>query len=151
MIDNQQAKFEGWAMIEMMGHQRETGFVTTEYYGAAALFRVDVPELPEREYAIERPEYTPQGLLPIGTVVKRGALPARTRLIAPGAVYAINPCSEEVARRAVDSAQPRPLILVKLPEGKQIESAPVFEVRDREFECCGGTPSEGHEQGCAYA
>src|SRR6185503_17566110 len=28
-----QANFEGWAIVEMMGHQREIGFVTTQAFG----------------------------------------------------------------------------------------------------------------------
>ena len=41
-----QSRFEGWAIVEMFGHQREAGFVTTESFGPACLFRVDTPALP---------------------------------------------------------------------------------------------------------
>ena len=41
-----QAKFEGWARVEVMGHQSHTGFVTTEAYGQAVMFRIDTPEIP---------------------------------------------------------------------------------------------------------
>ncbi|GEM_PF-2856323 len=51
------AAFEGWAVVEMFGHAKEIGFVTTEAYGSAVLFRVDTPELPEREFILESPEY----------------------------------------------------------------------------------------------
>ena len=37
--------FEGWAIVDVLGHQRYVGYVTTEAYGAAVLFRVDVPAL----------------------------------------------------------------------------------------------------------
>lgn len=46
----EQAKFEGWAIVEMMGHRQEVGYVTTEAYGQAVLFRVDSPDIPERDY-----------------------------------------------------------------------------------------------------
>lgn len=55
-MDQEQSKFEGWAIVEMMGHRREIGYVTTEHYGAASLFRVDSPEVEEREYELKRPE-----------------------------------------------------------------------------------------------
>jgi len=53
-----QAKFEGWAVVEIMGHNREIGFVTTEYFGGPALFRVDQPEFPEREYEYPLERYS---------------------------------------------------------------------------------------------
>jgi hypothetical protein len=56
-MDQQDARFEGWAIIEMMGHRREIGYVTTEHYGAASLFRVDSPAFEEREYELTRPEW----------------------------------------------------------------------------------------------
>lgn len=37
-METEQAKFEGWAIVEMMGHRREIGHVTTEAYGVAVLF-----------------------------------------------------------------------------------------------------------------
>ena len=119
-MTEQQAKFEGWAVVEMMGHQREIGYVTTEYFGGAALFRVDSPEIPEREWELQRPEYraTESGYseLPIGTKVKLAAIPAKSRLVAPGALYALTPCTEETARRAIDETKTRPLIVLHLPE-----------------------------------
>ena len=122
--ENKQASFEGWALVEMMGHRREIGYVTTENYGAAALFRIDTPGLPEREYTLEHPEYASGTWAPAGSVVRRPESPARSVLIGPGSVYALNPCTEEVARIAIDSKQTRPLILLKLAE------QPLIEVRE---------------------
>jgi hypothetical protein len=120
-MDQEQAKFEGWAIVEMMGHQREIGYVTTEAYGVAVLFRVDVPDMPVQEYVLRRPEYGRDGqgterYLPVGSKVQREGSPARSRLVSPAAVYAINPCSEEAARVAITSRTPRPLICIELPK-----------------------------------
>jgi hypothetical protein len=52
--DLPQAQFNGWARVEVMGHQTHIGYVRTEAYGAAVLFRVDTPDLPEREYVRAR-------------------------------------------------------------------------------------------------
>ena len=106
--------FEGWAIVELMGHQQEIGFVTTEAYGQAVLFRVDTPELPEREFVLTQPEWDGE-TLPAGSKVKRSGSPARTRLIAPGSLYAINPCTEEAAREALESRVHRKLILIEKP------------------------------------
>jgi hypothetical protein len=108
-----QSTFTGWALLEMMGHQREIGYVTTEYFGGAALFRVDVPELPEREFTLTAPEYVGGEWMAAGTKVKRPGTPARSRLVAPGALYAMNPCTEEAARTALEHSSARPLILVE--------------------------------------
>ncbi len=129
-MDQEQAKFEGWAVVEMMGHQREVGHVTTEYFGAAALFRVDVPELPDREWTLEKPEWGPEGMLPAGTKVKRAGSIGRSRLVSPGAIYAITPCTEEAARTALDRDQHRPMKVVELPKGVVLELAPKDELGD---------------------
>lgn len=115
-MDQQQAKFEGWAVVEMMGHQREIGFVTTEYFGGAALFRVDSPEIPEREFELKRPEYIGYKVIPAGSKVKRPAIPAKSRLVAPGALYALTPCTEETALKAIEELKERPLILLEIKQ-----------------------------------
>jgi hypothetical protein len=136
--------FEGWAVVELMGHQREIGFVTTEAYGQAVLFRIDTPELPEREFELTAPEYTSEGDVsvwtPAGSKVKRHAVPARSRLVAPGSLYAINPCTEEAAITALERNVHRPLILVQVaprkvlppPEPKADEDEDEFEFEDSE-------------------
>lgn len=125
MEEIKQGNFEGWAVVEMMGHRQEIGFVTTEAYGGAVLFRVDTPELPEREYTLTKPEYTDKGYSPIGSKVKRQGVSARSCLIAPGSLYALNPCTEEAAIAAIDRSMTRRLILVELPAGALLEAAPL--------------------------
>lgn len=126
-MTEQVASFAGWAIVEMMGHRREIGYVTTEHYGAASLFRVDSPEFEEREWETTRPEYmgTTQGhkMVPAGSKVKRSGIPAKSCLIGPGAIYALNPCTEEIARQAIEEGIHRPLILLSVPDRPQLESS----------------------------
>ena len=122
MQEIEQSKFTGWAVVEMMGHRKEIGYVTTEAYGSAVLFRVDTPELPEREITLTSPEYveSAEGLhawAPAGTKAKRAAVPARSCLVAPSSLYAMNPCTEEAARAVIERSIARPLILVEMPVG----------------------------------
>lgn len=120
-MDQPQAKFEGFAVVEMMGHQREVGFVTTEYYGSACLFRVDVPAMPAREYELKRPEYVvgadgqANTWAPAGSKVRRPATPGKSRLVGVPSIYAITPCTEETAMRAIEDLIKPPLILLELP------------------------------------
>jgi hypothetical protein len=118
------SEFNGWAVVEMFGHTKEIGHVTTEAYGTAVLFRVDTPELVEREFTLEQPEYVDGKWTPAGAKVKRPASPAKTRLIGPGAVYAITSCTEETALKAIENFSRRPLILLELPHAPAKELLP---------------------------
>lgn len=126
--DVKQGTFEGWAIVEMMGHRKEIGFVTTQAFGQAVLFRVDTPELPEREYVLESPEYADVGegtrWCPIGTKVKRASLSARSCLVAPSSLYAINPCTEQAALKAIELGVRRPLIALEIPPQAALNAAP---------------------------
>jgi len=64
-------KFESWAVIELMGHQKISGKVTEHKFGNQSMLRVDVPAVNGRDGV--------------------------TKIIAVNAVYAINPVSEQMA------------------------------------------------------
>ena len=113
-------KFEGWAVIELFGHSRESGYVTTEYFGSGALFRVDVPELAEREETLTRPQWIDGQLAEIGSKIKRTGKAGRTRFIGPSAIYAMNPCSKDAAIRALEAMTPRDVQVIELVERKRL-------------------------------
>ena len=122
-MENQTSKFEGWAVVEMFGHSREVGYVTTEYFGSGALFRVEVPPLPEREVTLVRPEWVENEMVGAGSKIVRGAVEGRTRFIGPGAVYAMNPCSKDAAFQALESMSRREVKVVELVKAKQLATA----------------------------
>lgn len=135
MSDEQQAKFSGWAKVEALGHQSTTGFVETEAFGQAVLFRVDVPDLPEREYTLERPVYGDDGkLIPAGAVVRKPAIQGYSVLYGAGSIYRITPCTEDVARKQVDRDCARSLQVVSLPPGKALAAAVDSEIDDDQLE-----------------
>ena len=116
MSEEKQSQFEGWAAVELFGHQKEVGYVTTQHYGQAALFQIDVPGVPEQEVVLERPEYGPDGQwLPRGAKVVRSAREGRTRLVGPGAIYAINPCTEAAAMKLIENGGQRIVKVVDVP------------------------------------
>jgi hypothetical protein len=124
MSDVQQARFEGWAIVDVLGHQRYVGYVTTEAYGQAVLFRVDVPALDARERVTKAPGYiNERGYCPAGTTVKEGAVDGYTKLIGSGSIYTLTPCTKEAALAAVEQSQPRPLMSVALPPERSLADA----------------------------
>lgn len=78
------SKFEATAIIELMGHQRIAGHVTEIQLGGHSLLQVDVPETK--------------------------SVPAFTRILSPSAIYAINPCTPEMAQMAAESIKSKPIM-----------------------------------------
>ena len=123
----QQTKFEGWAVIELFGHAREAGYVTTEYFGSGALFRVEVPALDEREVTLIHPEWVNETMLYPGSKVMREAVQGRTRFIGPSAIYAMNPCDELAAKKALESMTPRKVRIIEIAKNeRQLPGEPQY-------------------------
>jgi len=83
---------DSWAVVELFGHQRIAGRVTDVTLGGCSFLRVDVP-------ATTKPAYT--------------------KYFGNGAIYAMTPCTEEVARLAAQQIEryhePIPVELPKPP------------------------------------
>ena len=77
--------FEGWCIIEQMGHKRMAGYVSEQVIGGYSFIRVDVPG--------------PDG---------QGAA---TQFITGQTVYAITPCTEDIARKVAANCQPSPVTI----------------------------------------
>jgi len=90
-------KFDQWAIVELMGHQQIAGRVTEQSIGGAAFIRVDVPEQPARP---KREAWDSDEQM----------IPAYTRFLSSGAIYAINPCSEDLVKIAAERMRTRPAI-----------------------------------------
>jgi hypothetical protein len=92
---SEQEKFESWAIVELFGHQQIAGRVTEASIGGCSFVRVDVPEQPpvpkHHDWDHDQP-----------------AIAAYTRYFGNGAIYALNPCSEDIAKRAAASIRQRP-------------------------------------------
>jgi hypothetical protein len=155
MNAGEQSSFAGWAILEIFGHQKYAGFVETEYYGTACMFRCDVPPLPERERVTRSGCYVKGGefdreYAPAGSTVKESATPGYTKLFGVGAIYSMTPCDEAAALRAVEELQPRALMLVSLPAEKALGAGAAVPI-SRDYKCCEGNPEDGHEIGCPVA
>lgn len=157
-MSENQASFEGWAKVEIMGHQSHTGYVRTEVYGQVVMFRVDQPEFPAREYTLTKPAYVGGSWTPAGAKVQREPISGHSVLLrisqVSGAqsIYRIIPCSEEAARIAIEEGSRSELKLIELPAERQLEvsfpETKFYSPTDRTFTCCGNTPEEGHADTC---
>jgi hypothetical protein len=72
-----------WAIVELFGHQKMAGEVSTHQIGGASFIRIDCPETKDQ--------------------------PAYTRTLNPKAIYALNWCDEEAARIEAERSNPSPI------------------------------------------
>ena len=104
---NSDDKFETWAIIELFGHNQIAGLLSEQQIANQSFVRVDVPEV-------------------------NGA-PGFTKFYGNGAIYAITPCSEEIARLAVARLSVKP-ITIWMPEINRRLPPPTIE--GTECKCC---------------
>ncbi len=124
-----QNEFKGWARVEVMGHQSHIGYVTTEAYGQAVLFRIDQPAIPGGEETLKRPEWVGDVYAGIGSLVQRQPIESVSVLVGSGSIYRIVPCDEATAMAAIRAGQRRPLSVVTLVPGNML-SAPKEDLDD---------------------
>jgi len=87
---SEKTSFNEWALVELFGHQKIVGKVTEATMAGGAFLRVDVPEFDKH--------------------------PAFTRFYSPGAIYSINPVTEEVARGLMVNYRHEPVSRFELPQ-----------------------------------
>lgn len=127
---HEQGTFDGWAIVDVLGHQRYVGYVTTQAFGGAVLFRIDVPALEERTRTTVRPGYLPDGrYAPPATVVTEGAVAGYTKLVGAGSIYTITPCTKDAAIEVLERSQPRPFLRADIPASAAL-GAPAATVVD---------------------
>jgi len=107
--------YEGWAIVEIMGHQSFAGLVRPEVQYGVEMLRVDVPEIPQ-SIKTERRNRSPYGFRMEDCEVEYPAMAAYTKWFGGASIYCLTPCTEEVARRAVESMRKAPVSAVYMPE-----------------------------------
>lgn len=122
MTNDNQNEFKGWARVEVMGHQSHIGYVTTETYGQAVLFRIDQPTIPGGEEILKRSEWVGGVFAGPGSVVQRQPIESTSVLVGSGSIYRIVPCDEATAMAAIRSGQRRPLSVVTLVQGNMLKA-----------------------------
>ncbi len=85
--ENEQIAFEGWAILELMGHRRLAGFLAEQQIAGAGFLRLDVHDTD-------------------GAVA--------SQFYSPASVYCITPTTEEIARKLGAKARPQPVTRYEL-------------------------------------
>lgn len=80
-------EFEGWAIVELMGHRKLAGYVREVSIAGAAMMRLDIPSDP-----------------PV------------TQYYGASALYCLTPTTEELAKRVAQASRPTPVHAYELPE-----------------------------------
>lgn len=84
MIEQQQEKFETWGLLELFGHTRIAGRISSVQIAGTGFIQIDIPAISEN---LEQ-----------------------SRIYGTSAVYGITPMTEEMTRKYAESLQVRPLI-----------------------------------------
>ena len=104
---------EGWAVMDLFGHSKLAGYLTTVVIGTSGMFRVDVPAIDDDQ-------------------------PAYTRFIGPGAIYSFTLVTEEVARAALKRIRPEPISVYiprQIAASSYAEDADLDEYDEEEDPC----------------
>lgn len=88
--------FEGWAVIELMGHRRIGGRVTEQEIAGTKMLRVDIPGDGPADYA--------------------------TQFYGGSAIYCLTPTTEEMARAAARASRPEPITRWELPQPRPVRA-----------------------------
>jgi hypothetical protein len=88
--------FEGWVILEVMGHRRLAGYLREQEIAGRAFLRIDVP-----------------------------TVPPSTQFYGPESVYCLTPTTEETARAACGISRVAPVARWELPAAPPIEQATV--------------------------
>lgn len=136
-----ESTFEGWAIVELMGHRRLGAWVSEAEIGGASMLRLDIPG--DSCAACGHPEtrHTSGGMCagdpPDGSECHCVLIPPlktdvyATQFYSASALYCLTPSTEEMAR-AVRS-RPEPVTSWELPR-PQLPAATVDENDDDEYE-----------------
>lgn len=82
----EKAPFEGWAILELMGHRRLAGYVSEQEMAGTVMLRIDVP----------------------GDGGGEGQV-AATQFYGGASIYCLTPTTEEVAKKVARGSQPAPV------------------------------------------
>jgi hypothetical protein len=88
-MNEEKTGFEGWCILELLGHRRLAGYVREVELAGVGMLRIDVPGEDGR--------------------------PVATQFYGPSSLYALTPTTEEIARAVAARSRPEPVQRWELP------------------------------------
>ena len=116
--------FEGWAIVELMGHRRLAGYVRQAEQFGAAMLRLDVPEHPWKDGCTcgsDEPDSTDHEKHTHVCQMFRAEDDSEpldvnvTQFYGGSSIYCLTPVSEEVARGIAERLRPTPVQSWEMP------------------------------------
>lgn len=96
---DQTAEYEGWALLEIMGHRQTAGRISEVQIGGATMLRVDVPKPGHGGANNGGASLALNGGEPAGLALDEIAV---TQYYGGSSIYCMTPCDEETARKALN-------------------------------------------------
>ena len=100
--------FEGWAIVELMGHRRLAGFVTEQEIAGQSFLRLDIVGRDTKIDEDDGPE----------VALKGGFEGGVTQFYSPQAVYCITPTTQDIAVTIGRRSHPAPVQRYELEPSK---------------------------------
>lgn len=116
----EQARFEGWAIVEVLGHRTMAGYAKTVYFGPNAMIHVTQPDVPVQERVLDRDQYVNGELCAAGSKIRISREKAEA-FIGAGSIYQLTPCTEAAAL----ARQPETIEIVEKIARKLIMAAAI--------------------------
>lgn len=101
-------QFEGWAIVELMGHRRLAGYVTEQEIAGASFLRLDI--------AGPDSKVEPGSDIPV-----TGFVGGTTQFYSPSAVYCITPTTQDIAVTIGRRSHPAPVHRFELEPARETE------------------------------
>lgn len=95
---SENAQFEGYAIVEIVGRQTHIGYVTTRYFGNVAVFEIRIDRHPEETLEPDILRVTEHGAFYPGDRVTFAETKDQSVYVGTGSLYRLTPISQEMAR-----------------------------------------------------
>ena len=119
MSEQQVNTFTGWALVEIMGHQRVSGYVETVTFGSVVMFRVTVPAMEPVEEVLQEMRTVQYERLGPGSRIRISRAAFET-YVGVASIYRLTPCTEDQALAAHGATVE---ILERVPQRAALEEA----------------------------
>lgn len=135
-MTEQRETFEGWAIVELMGHRRLAGYVRQAEQFGVAMLRLDVPEHPwvdgctcgsTSPASTEHSDHTPACQMFRDERDTEIQDVHATQFYGGPSIYCLTPVTEQMARHVASRAKPTPVAHWEIPRAALEPAGPAYD------------------------